>query len=343
MGALRAALTRIAIGSCAACVGSLALEGRAVAQDTAPAPDPAKKEEARRHFDRGIALLRDPEGEKVEAAYLEFKVAYELSRSPRVLGNIGYCAMRMERNSESVEAYRSYLKLVPTVDSAERQQIEMDLGTMTDGAATMTATYAASGAWTLVDERTPARGALITNLYDGTSAEEIKILIHPGHHTVHVKVNGEEQGRWEFEAVAGQSLSHVFQPKPAAPAATATAAAPEKVLVADSKTPQIVTMAVGGLLVVGSGVTGILAYDKMKSVERECPNNVCSSGNYGDVSSARTLGTVTDVLWISGAVIAATGAIWFALTPSHHEEDAAPAVAGACVPGACGVTLRGSF
>src|SRR4051812_48049740 len=81
-----------------------ALEGSANAQETAPpAPsatsgstpagssDPAKMEEAKRHFERGLILLRDPDGEKVEPAYLEFKAAHDLSKSPRVLGNIGYC------------------------------------------------------------------------------------------------------------------------------------------------------------------------------------------------------------------------------------------------------------
>src|ERR1700722_5962931 len=77
-----------------------ALPQTARAQEATQLPagtsDAAKLEEAKRHFQRGLTLLRDPEGEVVEGAYLEFKTAYELSHSPRVLGNIGYCAMRME-------------------------------------------------------------------------------------------------------------------------------------------------------------------------------------------------------------------------------------------------------
>jgi hypothetical protein len=324
------------------------VEGAALAQQPggsaqAP-PDAAKMEEARRHFERGIGLLRDPEGEKVEAAYLEFKVAYELSRSPRVLGNIGYCAMRMERNTESVDAYREYLKLVPDVDPAERAQIKQDVVTMTEGAASVTTKFSGPGAWTLVDERVPARGAEITNVYEARAGEAITILVHPGRHTMHAKVNGDEQGRWEFEAVGGGSLSHGFEPKPAAAAAPAVATSPDATSKPVSRAPQIALMGIGGALLVAGGVTGIVALSKTKSIEKECPNNLCpaDSSYKSDVDSARTMGTVTDVLLITGAVAAASGAIWFALTPSHREEGGTT-VSGACLPGSCGVTLRGSF
>src|SRR3954465_11344987 len=66
----------------------------------APAPGgPAKtnpsgiSEEARTHFAAGVALLQDPEGEKVEDAYREFQKAYEIAGSPKILGNLGFCAM----------------------------------------------------------------------------------------------------------------------------------------------------------------------------------------------------------------------------------------------------------
>jgi hypothetical protein len=84
----------------------------------------------------------------------------------------------------------------------------------------------------------------------------------------------------------------------------------------------------------------------MKDIESECPGNVCPNGSFrGDVTTARTLGTVTDTLLVSGGVLVVGGALWLALSRSSHASDApaSPSVTGACVPGACGLSLRGSF
>ena len=61
--------------------------------------DESVSEEARTHFKAGVSLLQDPEGEWVEEAYREFKAAYAISKSPKMLGNMGFCAMRLERVS----------------------------------------------------------------------------------------------------------------------------------------------------------------------------------------------------------------------------------------------------
>jgi hypothetical protein len=315
--------------------------------------DPAKLEEAKRHFQRGLALLRDPEGEVVEGAYLEFKAAYELSRSPRVLGNIGYCAMRMERNGESVAAYREYLKLVPGIAPSERAQIEQDLVTMTDGAATVTVRYTGTTAWTLVDERTPVKATVVTNTYAGTAGQPSTLLLHAGHHVLHLKVDADEQGRWEFDAAGGTSLSHTFEPKRAAPPTVAVTGTKPEADKPASKLPPIVVMGVGGAALVTGVVTGVVALGKMKDLERECPSNVCTDPNYkNQVSSAASLGTVTDTLLIGGGVLFAGGALWLILSSNGHASDSptaererkeVPTVAGACVPGACSFSIHGSF
>ena len=84
-------------------------------------------EEARRHFAAGVQLLQDPEGEKVEEAYREFRTAYDVSGSAKILGNMGFCAMRLERDGEAIEAYSRYLREVPDIDADERAQIVRDL------------------------------------------------------------------------------------------------------------------------------------------------------------------------------------------------------------------------
>jgi hypothetical protein len=268
-----------------------------------------------------------------------------LSKSPRVLGNIGYCAMKLERNSESVAAYREYERAVTSIDPTERRQIDQDLGTMTDGSATLNARFTGPGAWTLVDERVPVRGTNVTNTY-ASAGPPLTLLLHPGHHLLHVKVGEEEQGRWEVDASGGASLTHVFEPKPAAPVAVAAQPdLPEEA--PPSRAPQIVMMGLGGAALVAGAITGGLALSKLKTIENECPGNRCPPGTSyrGDVSAASSLGTATDTLLIGGGVILAAGTSWFLLSGGHRERRAnrSPAVTGACVPGRCALSLQGSF
>src|SRR5437870_1255310 len=71
--------------------------------------------EARTHFDAGVRLLLDQEGARYEEAYREFHAAYAASRSSRILGNLGLCAMKLERDAEAVDAYERYLAEVTDI------------------------------------------------------------------------------------------------------------------------------------------------------------------------------------------------------------------------------------
>src|SRR6185436_17983733 len=102
------------------------------------AADAANEKEAREHFRAGVHYLQDIEGERYEEAYAEFKAAYSLSQSPKVLGNIGLCAMKLERDGEAIEAYGRYLREVSDIAPDERAQIERDLETLTASAAHLT-------------------------------------------------------------------------------------------------------------------------------------------------------------------------------------------------------------
>jgi hypothetical protein len=288
--------------------------------DPAPASDP-KLEEARSHFNLGIKLLRDPEGEQVEAAYIEFKTAYDLSRSPRVLGNIGYCAMKLERASEALSAYGEYLRLVPTIDPRERAQIDEDLKTLTSGSAKIVVTFSGGADWTLLDARSPVRGQPITNTY-GPFKDKVELLVHPGRHVIKARIGTTDQGTWEIDAAGGATLTHDFAPlPPPKPEGVVEhrAAAPSSSHVA----PWVVIGAGAAALAVGT-VTGLIALNKTKSLEQMCPNDTCPAGSSyrSDVSSARAIGTATDVLLIGGGLVMATGVTWLILTSGSSAASA---------------------
>src|SRR5215475_8192222 len=108
-------------------VGGIA--GHAAAADAPITP------EARTHFAAGVNLLRDPDGARYEEAYREFKAAYAASPSAKILGNLGLCAMKLERDGEAIEAYSSYLAHAADVDldPVEAKQVGTDLQTLKSG------------------------------------------------------------------------------------------------------------------------------------------------------------------------------------------------------------------
>jgi len=107
---------------------------------SAHAGDVMNEKEAREHFRAGVHYLQDIEGERYEEAYAEFKAAYALSKSPKVLGNIALCAMKLERDGEAIELYTRYLREVSDIATDERAQIERDLETLKASAAPVSIT-----------------------------------------------------------------------------------------------------------------------------------------------------------------------------------------------------------
>lgn len=306
---------------------------------TAPSPattarpsEPAKgspslgiSEEARTHFAAGVALLQDPEGEKVEEAYREFQKAYEISASPKILGNLGFCAMRLERDGEAIEAYSRYLREVPDIDADERAQIVRDLQTLTVGVARLSIQTDKPGV-RILDVRTPTRGERITNIYGPTDGK-IDIGVRPGHHVITAKLVDHEDAVWEVDAFAASRDKYAFTMRPR------VIAQPPGQARSGNAIPWIV-MGIGGAMVVGGTVTGLVALDKTHGIESKCPNDVCPKGFDLDRerTSAKTFVRVTDVLLIGGGVVTLGGLGWLLFGGEKREGVPAKPAARATLP-----------
>jgi tetratricopeptide (TPR) repeat protein len=96
----------------------------------------------------------------------------------------------------------------------------------------------------------------------------------------------------------------------------------------------------GGVLMLGSLATGLMASSKHKELQKKCMDNVCDSSLKGTANSGKTLALVTDVLLFGGGALAVTGVVLLLLKKPKASE--APSAGLACTSRGCAgsVALR---
>ena len=194
----------------------IALSGSAVAQTEI-------NDAARQHFQAGVALLQDPDGARYEEAYRQFLSAYAASPSWKILGNLGICAMKLERDGEAIDALSKYLSEGGAeVPSDERAQFERDLNTLKVGSAGVALQGLAPGD-IVIDRRVPLSGAPVANRYDVQEASLVT-RVRAGRHEITVQRAGFADARFEFDAVPGGNVEHTFELTTNAAPSTASAA-----------------------------------------------------------------------------------------------------------------------
>lgn len=296
---------------------------------------------AREHFKAGVRHLQDPDGARYEDAYREFRAAYATTPSPKILGNIGLCAMKLERDGEAIDAYTRYLAEVPDVDAEERDQITKDLQAMKSGVVRVTLAFKGAGAVTFVDTRTPTTGIPVVNVY-GPVSGETSIGVRPGRHRIEARAaNGDQAAAWELDAAPGSQAQHLFVVAPKeVPQSVKTPVHLEDP--PSHVAPWTLTIA-GGAMLVGGAVTGAIAMSKYQKLESRCPDSTCptNSGLDADRDSIKRYTRATDILLIGGGVVAATGIVWLIATPSARPTDKDVAIG--CGAGGCTFTLMGRF
>lgn len=86
---------------------------------TTPPTGDEMTQEARRFFERGVAMFRR---RRYEAALQAFTAAYNFSRLPEVIYNLAVASERTGRLQDAVDYYREYLRARP--EDPGRRQIE---------------------------------------------------------------------------------------------------------------------------------------------------------------------------------------------------------------------------
>jgi hypothetical protein len=327
------------------------------------AADAPAVQEGKRAFKAGVLLLQDPDGAKYDEALVEFRRAYQALGTWKVLGNIGLCALKLERDGEAIEAYEKYLAGGRAeIDKDEREQVGRDLQRLR--AQVVKVHIEAPAGTQLTDDRTTTQGLHVGNIYAMTGAS-IDLGLHPGHHLVVAK-NAQAQARWEADLAPASSVSHKFELVNAAPETPAAAPppnvappstpAPAVTLGADSftsespkssRTPAYVAGGIG-VLGIGAGVLfAVMRSSKISETEDLCkgPSGACPESQKARVdeldSAVRTNGTLSLIGFGVGAVGLATGAVLLMTSSSSARSTASPGVHPWLGVGSAGV--RGTF
>jgi hypothetical protein len=334
----------------AAPVGPVLAQAAPPAASGAPAAgegrDVPVSDEAKKRFKAGVDFLKDPDGARYEEAYREFKAAYQISPSWKILGNLGLCSLKLERNSEAVEAYERYLREGGAdIDPGERAQIEKDVNLVKTSSAEVTlSAQGGRGDVSVLDQRTKSNGAMAINIYPLPAGKPLKLLMQAGRHVIVAKAGGHEE-KWETDLMAQKPVEHAF--KLAAPAPGGSAAQPSASATGAPSAPPpsgsplrtvgYVGAGVGGAMLLAGVVTGLLGKSKLSDLDAACPNKRCGSDQKSKADSIETLQTLTNVFLIGGGVLAAAGVTLIVVGPG--ESSAVAARGGARPPAAPRLSL----
>ena len=317
--------------------------------------DPARLEEGKTAFRAGVNLLQDPDGAKYDEALRQFRRAYEILNNWKVLGNLGICAMKLERDGEAIEAFDKYLAGGgKDLDKDERAQVERDLATLKAQVAKVDITLPASGV--VSDQRTNIRGDRVVNDYP-VSGTSVALGVHPGHHTIVARLPGGDV-TWDVELNPGSSTAHTFETPKVAAAPSGPAGAvgtglspvnggqngPEHL----SRPIPVTVFVAGGATVAlafAATITGVMALGKRSDFNNENGQPGKSKDEVQSLhDSAVTLGIVNTVL--TGAAIAGAGvtAYFFLTRPTVTEKSATGVrVAPWMTTDAGGMSVSGRF
>jgi hypothetical protein len=272
--------------------------------------------EARAYFKNGVELLQS-EPPNYQDAYYQFKLAYEKSQSWKVLGNLGLCAVKLERDGEALAHYDEYLKRGgKQINKEEREAIERDMLLIKGNGATLELT---SKVLELKLQDSRSGSSVAPQSHDLTGGKK-SIFVRAGSHRLTATASDGRSLVWEVSVEPGTTLTHDFDfdaPVNAPVAAVAPVVAqpppPPPQDAPPQRTSPLATIGYitggVGVAVLGAGVvTGLMANSKEKSAKDKCDaNKVCDPSAEQLFDDAAGLAKTTNILLISGGVLTAAG------------------------------------
>jgi hypothetical protein len=280
--------------------------------------DQPVSEQAKLYFGNGVELLQSSPP-NYQDAYYQFKLAYQESKSWKVLGNLGLCALKLERDGEAFQYYTEYLQQGGNeIDPGERAALEREMLLITGNSATVSLTASAEGA-ELVVSRSGSSAPPQAYKFENS---ELGLRLRVGTHTLTATAPDGRRRTWDVSISPGQEAAHHFnfdskeEPAGGARAGGGGESSRTRESGGALRTVGFVVTGVGAAALMGGAITGILAKNKESEATDGCyadvdandqPIQRCPEGGEAALESADDLARTTNYLLIGGGVLAAAG------------------------------------
>jgi len=247
----------------------------AAAQPTATNGDPVKLDDAQRRFQRGVELYKEGD---FDAAFVEFKRAYDVVPSFKILYNLAQVSYQRHDYASALRYFRQYLAEGDAAMPVDRQrEVAAEITKLAPRVGSIEVQTLDEGAEVLVDDvvmgTTPV-GDLIVNV----GRRKVDLVARGGEHATRVvEVGGGERVRVPFPRVAPPPVAAASVPMmaspPAAPATSTTV--PMVVSTAPVPTPTPTasfpwkSWTMTGLLAAGAATTGVLAVVSKRELDAQ--------------------------------------------------------------------------
>jgi hypothetical protein len=282
--------------------------------------DDAIPEEAKLYFKNGVELIQS-QPPNYQDAYYQFKLAWEKSKSWKVLSNWGLCALKLERDGEAIWAYTEYLKQSgKDIDPDERKDLERDLLLLNGNAASVTLSSDVPQL-EVVDTRA---GSTVPPQSYRLEGGKLTLRLRAGSHTLTATSQGKSQ-RWDVTLSPGRTDEHRFEfaaaagvpAHAAAPAVAAPTAGPQTdagpaTSGGTLRSVGYVVTGVGVLAFGGGALMGSLAKGQESDARDECMDSavfgfICPESSKADFEKAQQKARTANVLMIAGGAVALGG------------------------------------
>ena len=324
----------------AALVLALSATSLAAAADETSAPKSDNRARAQQLFD---SALLDAEAGNLEAACPKFQSSQDADPKTSTLLNLASC---YEKNGQTASAWGAFREAEGLARKAGRADWEIAARSHAEALEPKLVRLT-------VQVPEPSRVPGLTVSRDGArlGAGEwgVPIPVDPGEHVITATAAG--RAPWESRTAVEESANiavPLLEPLPEAPPPVVAVTPPEDRPFGPSSwwTPLratgVVVAGVGAVGLVTGALLGFVAKGKYDDAKALCVDGArgCPGGAVSDADSAYSLATGATVIFVVGAVAAASGVALIVLSPSGSAESPRPSASVAVGPGSVGLVGR---
>jgi hypothetical protein len=285
----------------------------AAAQDAKVEGEDPNREEALARYKRALELFGEG---SYEASLLEFKRAYALAPSYRILYNIALVNVQLNDDVGALDAFEGYLSEGGAeLPKARRQEVQKEIERLTPRVAFLNIVVEPAGAEVLIDD-----------VSRGLAPLPERVRVNAGRRRV-VAVLGERRAEHVVEVAGGDALNVSLQIAPPEPEVAAPPPPPPPAPPPPSPPPerQVPWLAWGitGALAAGAVTTGVIALGAHSDQSETKATLGSSRAELDDAADkTKTWALVTDVLVAATAVSAGVSLYFTLKAPSSSGEEA---------------------